>query len=138
MTPYADRLIGVDLDPQAGNFLHKNKKTEFVCSTTLDFAKTMAKSGLEIDMLFIDADHSNDAVYNDFVAYFPYVKDDGIIILHDSFPKDKDWTAAHLCGDGYKAIYKLSLDSASYEMMTLPFHPGLTLCRKRTKQLSWL
>jgi hypothetical protein len=138
MIPFADKLIGVDIDQQAGLFMVSSQKAEFVCSPTLTFAASFKDRNMMIDLLFIDADHSEKAVWDDFNAYFPFVKEDGIIILHDSYPKNEEWTASHLCGDGYKAIHKLSERTSDYEMMTLPFHPGLTLCRKRKKQLPWI
>lgn len=42
-----------------------------------------------------------------------------------------------LCDTAYQAIEELSKDTTEYELMTLPVNPGLTLCRKRKKQLSW-
>jgi hypothetical protein len=38
----------------------------------------------EIDFLFIDGDHTYDAVSQDFELYFPKVKKGGLIFLHDS------------------------------------------------------
>jgi predicted O-methyltransferase YrrM len=37
----------------------------------------------QIDLLFIDADHSYDAVKKDFELYAPLVSDGGLIVLHD-------------------------------------------------------
>ena len=137
MIPFADKLIGVDIDLRAGTYMTQSKKTEFVLSPTLDYADQIKKNPFEIDMLFIDADHSEKAVRDDFMAFFPFIKDDGIIILHDSYPLNEEWTVSHFCGDGYKAIDKLSRNTNEYEMMTIPFHPGLTLCRKRKSQIPW-
>ena len=39
-----------------------------------------------IDMLFVDADHSKEAVAEDFKSMFPFVTDQEIIILHDGYP----------------------------------------------------
>ena len=37
-----------------------------------------------IDILFIDGDHSIDRVFAEYEFYLPYMKDDGIIVLHDT------------------------------------------------------
>lgn len=37
-------------------------------------------------MLFIDADHSKEAVLQDFRGFFPFVAPYGLILLHDSHP----------------------------------------------------
>ena len=135
--PFADRLIGVDFETKAGTFMKKTGKTEFVHSKSGDYAAVAERNGLQIDLLFIDANHSYESVHDDFKKYFPLVRDQGIILMHDGFPKNKDYTAPGYCGDGYKAIRELTQAQNGYEMMTLPFHPGLTLVRKRTMHLSW-
>lgn len=42
--------------------------------------------GQELDLLFIDGDHSYDGVGRDFADYSPLVRDGGIIALHDVVP----------------------------------------------------
>ncbi len=39
--------------------------------------------GRNIDVIFIDGDHSYNGVKKDFENFFPYVKEDGIIAFHD-------------------------------------------------------
>ena len=137
MIPFADRLIGLDCSEKAGTFMKKSPKVEFVCAMTDAYAKVLKKEGVTIDMLFIDADHSEEWVRKDFDNYFPLVADQGLIILHDGYPKNEEFTQPGYCGDGYKAILELTMQAKGYEMMTLPVHPGVTLCRKRSKQLPW-
>jgi len=135
--PFAGKLIGVDVALEAGKFMEKSEKTEFVCMKTDEYAKQLKKKPIKIDMLFIDANHSKESVLKDFQNYFPFVREQGIIILHDGYPKNKAQTQPGYCGDGYKAIEKLSKNTKDYEMMTIPVSPGLTLCRKRKKHLEW-
>jgi len=135
--PFADKLIGLDCLKNPGKCMKKSPKVEFVCSTTSDFAKVAKNKGLKIDMLFIDADHSKESVYKDFKAFFPLMNDQGLILLHDGYPKNEEYTQSGYCGDGYKAIEELTDKAKGYEMMTIPLHPGLTLCRKRSKHLHW-
>jgi hypothetical protein len=87
--------------------------------------------------LFIDANHSKESVRQDFKNYFELVSDQWIILLHDGFPKNKEFTKSWYCGDGYLAIKELTQEKEHYEMMTLPVHPGVTICRKRKKHLNW-
>lgn len=138
IVPYAEKLIGLDIKPEAEKFMKKiHGKTKFVCSTTDEFAERLKMEQIVIDMLFIDANHSKESVLNDFKNFFPFIASQGLIILHDGHPKNLKYTEPGYCGDAYKAIEMLSKDCKSYEMMTIPKHPGLTLCRKRTTQLSW-
>lgn len=135
--PYAEKLIGVDMNPESEKSMIKSSKTLFKNMSTDDFVKELHKNPILIDLLFIDANHSKKSVLADFNNYFPFIRNNGIILLHDGFPKNLKYTSQNLCGDGYKTIEKLSKKTANYEMMTIPVHPGLTICRKRTSQISW-
>jgi len=137
MIPFCESLIGVDYMETPGKFIKKSPKVEFVCSTTAEFAKVAKHEGLEIDMLFIDANHSEEWVRKDFEAFFPLVNDQGLILLHDGYPLNDEFTQSGYCGDGYKAIELFTAKTNGYEMMTIPLHPGLTICRKRSKHLNW-
>ena len=58
------------------------RRTRFVQRTSLAAAEL--PFGAPIDLVFIDADHSYDAVRNDFLAWSPKLASDGLIALHDS------------------------------------------------------
>jgi len=135
--PYADSLIGVDIDKEVENYMIKGPKTEFYHQSTDDFAEYLKNSPRSIDFLFIDADHSKEAVERDFKNFFPFVKPHGLILFHDTHPGDDSFKVSNYCGDGYRAIEKFSKSNDEYEMMTIPVHPGLTLCRKRKCQLRY-
>ena len=106
-------------------------------STTEAFASDLRESPIVIDMLFIDADHCKESVVRDFRDYLPFVRPHGLILVHDTHPGDASLLDPGWCGDAYLAIDELQRDARDYEMMTIPASPGLTLCRKRTSQLSW-
>jgi len=135
MIPYCSSLIGVDHNIESGNYMIKNKKTKFFHCSTSEFCLTATNMKIEIDLLFIDASHDFKNVKNDFLNYFPLIKNNGLILLHDSYPKDHESTDSKICGDGYKAIDELTRSANGYEMITILVHPGLTLCRKRDNHL---
>lgn len=137
IVPYADILIGVDISPAAGKHMTVSEKTVFVNSTTDEFVEGLRISPISIDMLFIDADHSKESVLKDFWNYLPFVKDHGLILLHDTHPKNLQYTEKGYCGDAYLVIEELKKHTDEFEFMTIPIHPGLTLIRKRKTQLSW-
>ena len=138
LIPYCDRLIGVDISAEAGEHMTKSPKTKFNQLSTVEFATELSKCPEVIDLLFIDADHSKEAVLQDFNNFFPYMADHGIILLHDSHPGNYAQLDKGYCGDGYLAIEALSKNTIDYEMMTIPVAPGLTICRKRHSQLNWV
>lgn len=138
LIPYCNSLVGVDIVEKSGNFMKKSNKVSFMNMTT-DAYYLLAKSkNLKFDFIFIDADHSKESVYNDFNNYINLLSDQGIMCLHDSYPKNKLFTEPGYCGDGYKAIFELSKNTEDYEMVTIPIHPGLTIVRKREKQINWI
>ncbi|MBC8344073.1 MAG: class I SAM-dependent methyltransferase, partial [Bacteroidetes bacterium] len=127
----------VDIDMSAGNYMNRSPKAEFICATTEEFAHMVQNKPIQIDMLFIDADHSKKAVLRDFRNMFPFVAPHGLILLHDTHPGDVALTDPKFCGTAYLAISELSSENKEYEMVTIPISPGLTICRKRNTQLSW-
>lgn len=135
--PFAGKLIGVDINPDAGRHMIKSGKTSFFNGTTQEFLKELKVQSLTIDMLFIDADHSCEAVMEDFQSYLPFVSPHGLILLHDVHPGTPELTQPAWCGSAYLAAEELSRHTDEYEMMTIPVSPGLAICRKRRKQLSW-
>jgi predicted O-methyltransferase YrrM len=137
MIDFADHLIGLDINPEAERYMVKSGKTRFVNMTTQEFAKHLQGEGLMIDMLFIDADHSYEAVIQDFYAYLPYVSPHGLILLHDVHPGSVELAEPSWCGTAYLAARELSRMREEFEMVTIPVSPGLAICRKRREQLAW-
>lgn len=137
MIPYAGELYGVDRDRTLEKYMHRSEKSHFFAGTTDDFAMYVKKNKIRIDILFIDADHSARSVEKDFINFFPFVSPQGLILLHDAYPKSKKYVDPGYCGDGYKTIWNLSQKRRDFELVTIPVHPGLAICRKRNKQLEW-
>ena len=136
--PFAELLVGIDIDARAVTFMDQStSKTRFFHGPTTQFAQTLRENPIHIELLFIDADHSREAVLADFHNLFPFVVDHGLIVIHDSYPKDRTFSAPELCGTGYQAIAELSRRADIYEMVTIPVHPGLSICRKRIRHLRW-
>ena len=135
--PFAEQLIGVDISAESGNYMQQSSKTRFFKGTTHEFAQEVAVNPLQINMLFIDADHSKEAVLQDFIEFFPFVVPHGLILLHDTHPGNEQMMDPAWCGTAYQAVEEYLRETGSYELMTIPLSPGLTICRKRQAQLSW-
>jgi len=54
------------------------------------------------------------------------------VALHDTNPENVSDAQPGFCGDAWKFVVYLL--GAGFEGMTLPYHPGITLVRKR---VSW-
>ena len=134
--PYAEKLIGVDLSPEAGHFMQDSPKVTFINAPSNDFAEQLKSCPIQIDLLFIDANHTKASVLDDFHNYFLFVAPHGLILLHDTYPTP-DQVTPEYCDTAYQAIWELTTEYHDYEMVTIPVPPGLTICRKRQTQLSW-
>ena len=137
LIPHCGRLTGIDIYSDSKNFIKKSNKTNFICSTTDNFFENLNQTKIKYDLIFIDADHSYESVKKDFNNSLEVIANHGIILLHDSYPLNKEFTDPGYCGDGYKAVFELSKKTKNYEMVTIPVHPGLTIARKRTKQVNF-
>jgi len=135
--PYTQRAIGVDMNPEAEKYMTRSDKSFFVHATTDEFAASLKHKHLEINMLFIDANHSKEAVQQDFWNFFPLIVTNGLILIHDAYPANSYLTSPGYCGNGYKTIAELSRQRDLFELITIPINPGLAICRKREKQLLW-
>lgn len=138
-----NKYIGVDI--QKNNnidyFINKYKNFEFYEMSTDDYFKKLKieKTKLDLDMVFIDACHSHEATYTDFLNVKDYVNQDGFIFFHDCYPYSTYWTDQGLCGDAYKTSELIRKNYYNeYEILTLPVNPGISIVRKCTKQLHWL
>ena len=135
--PYAGRAIGVDINKPK----KKIKGYEFYKMTTDEFFENIDIGEIYlpfISVAFIDANHSSEYVLKDFYNVLPFVKDQGIIILHDTYPKNKNFIRNDFCGDSYKFAWDISIKNIpGIECCTVPIHPGFTIIRKRQQHLSW-
>lgn len=137
------RYYGVDISRDENiDILLKNKPNfTFYKSTSNEFFKEIKKQGrnLNLDMAFIDADHSHTASYQDFLNIQEHLNEDGFIFFHDCYPSSIAMTHPNICGDCYltsEIIRKNHHDN--FEILTLPVFPGISIARKCTKQLFWL
>lgn len=134
---FAERSYAVDINSDASCYM-RAKRAQFFHGTSLEFCDVLKSRDEKVDMLFIDANHSYDSVMQEFSAFLPLVSEQGMIFLHDSFPLDQSHAAPELCGDAFRAVMELAGTAHGYEMVTVPFPPGLTMCRKRSAHLPWL
>lgn len=79
----------------------------------------------EVDLLYIDGDHSYEGILHDFNEYHKILKKDAIIIAHDVDPALKDFDSET---GGYQAL--CDLDRSKFEVFRLPIYPGLAIVKK--------
>jgi hypothetical protein len=118
------RVIGVDIVD-----FRKNKNIgEFHQTTTQNFLNNFNEI---VDVIFIDADHSFEAVKLDFKNSLKNLNEFGIIILHDTDPISERYTALDHCGDSYKIIDWIKSEYSEMDVFTFPIsEAGLTVVKR--------
>lgn len=120
---------GVDIKPLMDD---SDKPNCYIYTeTTQDFFELWQEDIHEdIDLMFIDADHNKDAVLKDVANFWPYLKEDtGLMLLHDTWPLNKQQTAPGYSGNCYLVTGELK-NKYSCEVLTIPVPYGLTMIRK--------
>jgi len=73
-----DKVIGIDYKSKGKNILNGDSHNEDTLAKLVEWL-----DGYEIDVLFIDGDHSYEGVKQDFEMYSPLVREGGLIAFHD-------------------------------------------------------
>lgn len=95
---------------------------------------------VKFDLVFIDGDHSKEQVIKDFINVSNMVVDDGFVLLHDTYPCDENMELpVHSHNAWEAALFFKENFNETWEILTLPFNPGLTIMKKisNKKQLIW-
>lgn len=136
ISDHCKMCCAVDID-----FSHLNRPKKqnmmFVQKTTDKFFEDIEPDVI-FDMIFIDADHSHESSLKDFVNASNHIIEDGFIFLHDTYPCSEEMKLPHFSNDCYKTPQYIKKHfSEAFEIVTLPFNPGLTIVKKmkRSKQL---
>ena len=120
---------GVDLD--LSNF-NKHINSDLTNYKLYEIKTSEYKNnGQNMDIVFIDADHNCESVYNDFTNVIEYMNKDGYIILHDTYPCSPEYLDKNGSYDCYKSPLYIK-NSEWYKnkkitILTLPLNPGITI-----------
>jgi predicted O-methyltransferase YrrM len=100
--------------------------------STDDLATRWAEYKIPIDLIYIDADHSHEQSLKDFENFATYLKPNGLILMHDTFPLSEGHEQLHLSGTVYKTAEHIKKEySDEFEIMTVPHLCGVSLVRKK-------
>jgi predicted O-methyltransferase YrrM len=123
------------------NFLHKDFDSNVITYEMLsdDFFNVLDKN-VKFDFVFIDGSHEKEQVYKDFINVSERVIDEGFILFHDTSPCNEMMLDPGYSDNAWEAILKIKNHFHNdWEILTLPFNPGLTIMKKIkiNKQLIW-
>ena len=129
--PEDGKVYTVDIDsrklskravPEAKE-LQLSDKIEFIIKDSKDL-----EWDKEIDILFLDGDHSYEGISSDFLKFSPYVKQDGIILFHDSWHKDNEEKEAVL-------RFIRDMVVSDWNCIFCKSWPGVVICQKKMKDI---
>jgi Predicted O-methyltransferase len=134
--PYCAKAVAVDHADYSMFFEPRGLASNFVHMDTLAYLATLEDSSVEL--CFLDSSHKEEATIHEFEALTPKMVKNGVVLFHDSYPPNEEYTQDGKCGGVWRAIEHLRKTSAYFEFATLPFQYGLTIARKSFgKQLLW-
>jgi len=91
--------------------------------------KLAEKWDQSIDLLFIDGCHEYSQVKKDYLNFRSFLRPNGFIFFHDTYPPSEKYMTSEYCGDAYRILDDLKKDK-TIEFVTFPYSYGLTVCRK--------
>jgi hypothetical protein len=123
-------IDAVDVDYYADWEAHVDKfpNLHFYKAKSFDFFTKYIPIDKQYDLIFIDSDHSAAQVYEDITFSLAHLAEDGLIVLHDTYPPTLSHTGPAACGTAYQAIEQIRAGASSaFEMFTFPVSLGVTL-----------
>lgn len=135
---HAEKAIGVDINPGCEKFV-TGSTTSFICGTSRDVGlHRWILEETQIDLAFIDGDHSFESVKEDFLNLVPYLSSHALVCFHDTYPANHNSTSPNLCGDAYRfPEWCQQYDNGAWNAVTFPRHPGLTVVGRSNLTLPW-
>ena len=134
--------IGIDIDPEARRYV-KAKNARFV-HTSLglgadDLDAAMSDAGVQsIGLAFIDGDHRSSAAMKDFAVIADRSTSETLIVLHDTWPMDRQQAEDRYCSDSYRVPAEIRrVYGGEWQCVTIPTHPGLTICSRASALPRW-
>ncbi len=135
IAPLAKEAYAVDILNCYKLIKHNKNLVWFHGKTTDMLTKHNPKK--KFDLVFIDASHEHKASLTDFKMVLPLVNENGLILLHDTYPPSESFLGKSFCYDTYKTAEYIKKNYSQYEFITLPFYFGISIVRKLERQLLW-
>lgn len=132
------KKYAVDISQIALNSIPDSSETIKILGTSKDLAKKLDETMVELDLIFIDANHAKEEVSQDFINLEPYFSEKCIVLFHDTYPKNEEYSKPKFCGDAYAAIPLLKQKYGNWAFVTIPVHPGLTIASRSPLFPEWL
>ena len=134
-------VYAIDIDSNALNHIDNLENVSFINEESrLALAGLLPKLRNNVDFIFVDGDHRSEAVMADVEISLELLSDAGLLVLHDTYPRDYSFISEknEWCGDSYKVPNLIENNYKEMRLVTLPIHPGLTIVQKIFRQPHWM
>jgi len=111
------KCIGVDINPPNIPGIIVKGTTDVFFN---DLTSLYISANENVDMIFIDADHSFKSAKKDFDNSLKILNEGGVILLHDTDPEDNKLFDPGYCGDSYKMVNYIEQERPDLNIITLP------------------
>lgn len=82
--------------------------------------KFMAQTDMRYDFVFLDGDHSAQAVYQEVNAALPLLNENGVILLHDYYPDGKAlYPDGNIINGPFKAMKRIAQENPAIKVLPL-------------------
>jgi hypothetical protein len=136
ISPKCKVAVGVDIENTAKQFI-KDPKAIFINGTSSDALALLKEKNQLIDLVFIDGNHDKTFVIEDFINMEKLLSNNGLILMHDTWPGTKEQTDEKYCHNAYLAVAELRKLFPQFSFITIPIHPGLTIAQRNTAIPTW-
>ena len=138
LAEYSESVIAIDIDRQAVDNVQDVSNLSFINSNSHDALKNLIKLNIEAELIFIDGDHNADVVMQDFMLSTKLISPSGIIIIHDTYPRNLSFTTTDTCADSYLIPDRIKNLPQDFNIITIPVHPGLTIIQCHVSRPDWI
>lgn len=118
------------------NKINPKFQVDFVVDKSIDF---LHKTQQKFDFIFLDGDHSAATVYQEIPVALKRLNKDGIILLHDYFPKMKPlWNEKYIIEGPYLAVQRFIKEGTNLEVLPVGKLPWATKLSSNITSLALL
>lgn len=127
---FCELVVGIDIDAKAISSIPSKKNIELFKGTVQEYAKHLGNNLPKFDLAFIDANHDVNFVVKDFDTTVPLMGNKSLILMHDTWPRNAEYSDPRFCGDAYRAVDILRKKYIDWNFVTIQKHPGLTMAQR--------
>jgi hypothetical protein len=138
---FSEQVFAIDMDASSHKSISHLKNVNFISSDSWNALEQLRGSHTgRVDFCFIDGNHVADVVFGDFERAYFLMSEHGLILLHDTYPKSKEYvsTKNEWCGSAYLVPEMIKQKYPNLDLITIPSHPGITIVQKRISRPHWM